>query len=189
MPGRWLKKKGVKNPFRYRADGAVEIKLTRGKVAIIDAPDLPKIAAYRWNAQSCRPRFRRYWFASAHPPRSGSSAKPICMHRILTGVGPADLVNHMNNDRLDNRRANLRLCDRSLSGATRRKQDNPATSTYKGVSLHKSDLKWRARIMFEGSCKNLGSFASEVEAAQTYDAAATESFGGYARLNFPGEAA
>jgi hypothetical protein len=36
-----------------------------------------------------------------------------------------------------------------------------------------------------GTRKYLGSFASEVDAAHTYDAAAREVFGNYARLNFP----
>ena len=59
------------------------------------------------------------------------------------------------------------------------------TSQYKGVAKRKS--RWRARLRFKGKDINLGQFATEVEAAKAYDAAARQYLEQFALLNFPQE--
>jgi hypothetical protein len=79
------------------------------------------------------------------------------MHRELLSA-PAGLeVDHINGDKLDNRRANLRLATigQNRQNAARRK-DN--TSGVKGVSWKRGENKWRARIVVDGKERHLGLF-------------------------------
>jgi hypothetical protein len=92
------------------------------------------------------------------------------------------VVDHINGDTLDNRRANLRVCTKSENNRNRRKL-HPTTSRFKGV--YKNTKPWIALIECNGKQFVLGRFASEEEAALAYDKAAKEHFGSFARLNFP----
>jgi hypothetical protein len=63
-------------------------------------------------------------------------------------------------------------------------------STYRGVSWHKRDYKWKAAINNDGKRHHLGSFVVEEEAARAYDKAARAHHGEKAQrfrmqLNFP----
>lgn len=61
------------------------------------------------------------------------------------------------------------------------------SSQFKGVSWSKAVNKWRAQIRINGATAHLGVFASEEEAARTYDKAAYEAHRDFAHLNFPTE--
>jgi hypothetical protein len=79
------------------------IPLDRGLVALLDAADLPRAATLAWRAEWCSfPRKGGMW-------RVASRAKhPIYLHRFLLDAGPDEVVTHVNDDGLDNRRENLR---------------------------------------------------------------------------------
>lgn len=93
-------------------------------------------------------------------------------------------IDHVNGDRLDARRDNLRVATPAQNQANRKKAEGK-TSRYKGVSRTRRG-KWYAQITVNYVAINLGTFACEEEAARAYDAAAVEHFGDFARLNFPG---
>ena len=63
------------------------------------------------------------------------------------------------------------------------KAHKDGSSAYKGVSFYKKSMKWRAKILIPGKQIHLGYFISEREAAESYNAAATEHYGDYAKLN------
>jgi hypothetical protein len=99
---------------------------------------------------------------------------------------PADrLVDHRNNDGLDNRRDNLRLATRSQNMYNKLKTKSKTSSRFIGVSFDKSRRKWEARIYYQGRKIWLGRFDSEIDAALAYDEAARKYHGEFARLNFP----
>ena len=54
---------------------------------------------------------------------------------------------------------------------------------YKGVSFHRKDGLWHARIMFEQRNHFIGAFDSPRDAALAYNGAAVALFGKYASLN------
>lgn len=154
----------------------VQIPLTRGYVALIDAADMPLVGSVGWAAQPGRSTVYAYG-------RYGG--RVASMHRVLLGlnVGDGKHVDHINGDGLDNRRCNLRVCTNRENQHNR--QHHRGTSRYKGVSWHKSGRKWIAAIMpRDGNRKYLGLFQSEESAARAYDAAARELFGEFARCNF-----
>jgi hypothetical protein len=105
------------------------------------------------------------------------------MHRQIMQA-PAGLdVDHINGDRLDNQRGNLRIATRQQNCWNTTKRKGNYTSPYKGVSWRRG--QWAAYITVSNRQRPLGKFADPIEAARAYDCAAREMFGEFAYLNFP----
>jgi hypothetical protein len=145
-----------------------EIQLTQGRIAFVDDEDYERLIQWKW-------RYERYAICEVN----GRVTK---MHRLILDAPEGVEVDHCNNNKLDNRKANLRLATRSLNEANKPKRSG-TVSHYKGVTWHSS--KWRAKIKRNGETHYLGHYDSEIDAAKAYDRAAREAFGEYARLNFP----
>lgn len=106
----------------------------------------------------------------------------LFLHHLVIGSPPNSLqVDHINRNRLDDRRENLRFVTREGNMRNRGALKNNKSS-YKGVWL---EDKWRACIRIDGHTKHLGSFETAEEAASAYDKAACEAWGEHAALNFP----
>lgn len=166
-------------------DGTVEIPLTQGKVALLDAADAAAVLQHTWHAYHSRGR----WYAVRNRTVGPKKQRPITLHRTIMDV-PAGLdVDHRNGNGLDNRRANLRVGTRSQNLANAKKRrtvgGKRTASRFKGVYWNKKISKWYGRIQRNGHYAHLGSFASEEDAARAYDRAAREHFGEFACLNFP----
>lgn len=101
------------------------------------------------------------------------------MHRvawlIYYGDWPIGEIDHINNDRSDNRISNLRIATRNENSWNRPIQANNKTG-YKGVSL-KNDGKYQANIKSRGKQLFLGTFSCPIEAHEAYKKAATELHG------------
>lgn len=156
------------------------IPLNHGKVAIVDDEDYGILAQYRWYAHK-QYRSNNTWVAQRrdrhHSPRI------VIMHRQILGLAYGDRrqVAHLNGNRLDNRRSNLRICShKEIQGG--RKSSNRGT-VFKGVI--KSDSSWAAYITSDRKTRRLGTFRDPVVAALAYDKAAREIHGEFALLNFP----
>lgn len=157
------------------------ITLTCGLSATVDADDYDWLNQWKWRATARKDSWR-YALRSVGP-RSAKTV--VIMHRLITGAGPSQQVDHINGNTLDNRRSNLRIVDPSGNQANRRKRHGRTSSTYKGVGWHKGLSKWQARIRVRGRRLHLGVFALEEQAARAYDEAATRHFGDLALLNYP----
>lgn len=113
--------------------------------------------------------------------------------KSLQSIIMGGMADHINGDRLDNRRCNLRLATRSENVRNSKKPFHTGdyhknSSIYKGV-MKRGDYKakWRARITFNGKRISLGDYDDEIKAAQAYDKKAIELFGEFACINFPVE--
>ena len=99
------------------------------------------------------------------------------------------LVDHINGDKLDNRRENLRLATRADNEANKKKRRTQAggapSSKYKGVNEIKDGRKkkWRAIVTVDKKHIRLGNFYTEIEAARAYNEAALEHYGEFAYIN------
>lgn len=150
-----------------------EIPLTQNKATLVDDEDYEWLNQWDWYAQLNHGN----WYV-------GRSLNPgtLFMHRVLLGIPRGYECDHIDGDGLNNQRFNLRIC------TTRQNSYNQISlrgaSRFKGVSLHKRMGKWRAYITFNGKRIHLGLFNSEIVAALSYDKAALNYFGEYARLNF-----
>ena len=114
------------------------------------------------------------------------------MHREIFNLEPNDrkLVDHYNHNGLHNYKCNLRVCTKRENAMNSHRQ-RTATAKYKGVYVGRHGKRWCARISIRpalgGKRKTfyLGTFETEILAAQAYDKKAKELFGEFAFLNFP----
>jgi len=144
----------------------MEIRLTQGKVAIVDATDYEFLSQFKWYA--LRPTGNRNHYAARGVYDKVSKKRSVeYMHKVLGGVG------HVNGNTLDNRRINLGGVKLSPSGV----------SKYTGVSWSKSAAKWQVTMSWQGKKKHLGYFDSEKEAAEMYNTWAKVQYGEFATLN------
>lgn len=90
------------------------------------------------------------------------------------------LVDHINGNPSDDRIANLRPATRQQNAANSRLKEG----SFKGVTHHHTG-KYSAHITIDGNRIYLGNFETMEEAAATYDKAALEHFGDFAKINFP----
>ncbi len=106
---------------------------------------------------------------------------PVKMHRfIMKPETKNDKVDHINHDKTDNRRSNLRICDDVLNA------HNRSSDGYRGIYLIDSN-KYAASISKNGITYYLGSYELEIDAVRAYDRKATELYGNNANLNLPHE--
>jgi hypothetical protein len=155
----------------------------RGKYfAIVDDEDFDRLSQYLWHISTST----KTMYAKAI---TEVNEKEVYMHREIIGNPNGPQVDHVNGNGLDNRRSNLRLATNGENSRNAKKHGHEiALSKFKGVCTQKSLISpWRAYISIDCKKTSLGSFNSEVNAAQAYDAAALEHFGEFARLNFPVE--
>jgi hypothetical protein len=104
-------------------------------------------------------------------------------HRLawlyIHGEWPADQIDHINRDKLDNRIANLRQANRSQQGRNRPSRKlYPSGDDLKGVQRWYN--RFRAQIKVEGRNIYLGTFDTAEEAHEAYKSAAIEHFGEWA---------
>lgn len=91
-------------------------------------------------------------------------------------------VDHIDGNRLNNQRHNLRLATKSQNGANRGAPSNNK-SGFKGIHFDKFNNKWRAEIWCNNKRKRIGRFERIEDAVIAYNETAKELFGEFAYLN------
>jgi hypothetical protein len=136
----------------YARDGSVRAHV------LVDDEDYAWLSQWRWTLLPSGYAYRR--------TRRGPSAGVIYMHRQILGLvrGDGRVGDHVNGDRLDNRRANLRVVTRR-GNAQNCLSTIGSTSRFRGVSWNTARQKWIAQAWINGRQTNLGSYDSEEEAA------------------------
>ena len=157
------------------------IRLTKGRFALVDDQDFFWLSDLRWCFSSDGYAVNHYRDEQGQYHKR--SMHRLLMARILGHPVPHNLqVDHINHDRIDNRRSNLRLATRSQNQAYKGLQVNN-TSGYKGVIWNQG--KWEVRIRFQENKLYLGRYTHPVEAALIYDCAARLLYAEFAHPNFP----
>ena len=135
------------------------IELTRNQKTLVDEIDFEIFNKFNW-----------YYRTTSNYPgyayrRKGK--KFVALHREILGVtDPKIPIDHINGDRLDNRRSNLRIATPQLNARNGKSRKN-STSSYIGVHLKKKykNKKWAARLKIWGKDQHIGYFNTELEAA------------------------
>jgi hypothetical protein len=121
---------GIAVPL-HRRDGTV------AAYALIDEPDAP-LATLKWNLHS------------GGYAVSTECRRAILMHRVVANAPAGLFVDHMNRNRLDNRRFNLRITDK-WGNARNCGRNRRNTQPYKGI--RSVGRRWGATLRCEGvSC-------------------------------------
>lgn len=161
-------------------DSPVEIQLTKGYSAVVDAVDAD-LCSLNWVALE---GWRGVVYA-ARCTYTEKGRRNELLHRVILSrmlgcpLDTLETVDHVDGNGLNNRRDNLRLATQSQQSANVRR---PVTnrSGYKGVSFDQRYNKWRARIKVNQKERWLGYFDTPQAAHQAYCDAAVESFGEFA---------
>jgi hypothetical protein len=123
------------------------------------------------------------WYKSHNYVCGTVNKKIVNLHRFIMNYTGENIVDHINNNPLDNRKCNLRIVTPTQNNMNRKSTKN-SSSQYIGVNFDKTINKWIANIKFEGKHINLGCFDDEIDAAKARDMATKKYFGEFGNLNF-----
>jgi hypothetical protein len=121
-----------------------------------------------------------YWNKNA----SGYAQSTLgLMHHIILGKPEEEnyIIDHIDNNRLNNTRENLRFANKSQNSQNAPKLKE-TTSKYKGVHWQKDCKKWRCRSNGSGNI-HLGLFDNEIDAGKQYDTYVFLKYGPNAKTN------
>ena len=149
-------------------------KRGQGKFALVDDEDYDLVSQWKWHID-------RHGYARRTITIAKYKEKSISMHRVITNCPEGLCVDHINHNPLDNQRSNLRICTFRENRWNQKKRKD-SKRDYIGVK--QLDGRWYASIMVKRKRISLGGYASEIEAAKAYDAAAKQYRGEFAKLNF-----
>lgn len=163
--------KGVPSPIRIEGDVAYVTlfgtDLTSGRLgaavaeAVIDAGDTGLVSAYRWRMQS--------GYATTNVGR-----KHAWMHRLILGLtAETDEVDHVDGDRKNNVRSNLRVTSRPKNAQNKGVRSDSTTGV-RGVSFDKRKDLYRAKVVVGGVHHSGGRHKSLIDAEKAASDLRTE---------------
>lgn len=150
-------------------DGSIAYPLANGGVTVIDIEDLPKLRGHKW--------YQHMGYA-----RARVSHGELHLSHVIMPCPSGFFIDHINRNKLDNRKANLRIVTRSQNNANRSSFRN-SSSRFKGVHWNKKSCLWEAAIKKDHHTITLGMYEEEIAAASAYNAYARKLWGEYAVLN------
>lgn len=146
---------------------------------LVDDEDFEELSKVNWSLNdTLRSSYAIHWLKGGD--------KRVYMHRVILNVKKTRAhIDHINGDKLDNRKENLRICKKqSLNQRNQVKQKRKTSSIYKGVCFDKRTNLWTANIKVNGKKIWLRRHNTQELAAKAYDKAARKYFKEYANLNF-----
>ncbi len=149
------------------------IRLTQGKYTLIDNEDFERLNLQKW-----------YFHSTGYAVRTDNkNKKGIYLHRFILNTSKKIETDHINGNKLDNRKSNLRVCTMMQNRKNRRKQCG-VYSNYKGVYWSKGSKKWFVSITSNKKRFYLGLFKNKIKAAIAYDKKSLEVHREFAKPNF-----
>jgi hypothetical protein len=142
-----------------------------GGIVVVDEGDYALVVPFAW-------RINDSGYAVADMP-TPSGWRSVRMHRYILALTENDEVevDHLDGNKRDNRRANLRVC----THAENMKNVRVHRDTLSGLKgAHKSGDQWESRIMVDGKRMFLGIFETPEDAHNAYVAASLKYHGDFA---------
>lgn len=136
---------------------------------LCDVDDWDKLKNFRWHLS--------HGYATTNMPRSsGSTQKTKRFHSFLLNTDHGLMCDHINRNKLDNRKSNLRVVTATENVLNRDIYRNN-TSGYRGVSFNKPKNKWAARLTYNKKVIALGYFSEIMDAVEARRAGEIKYFG------------
>ena len=147
----------------------------REKIAetIVDEKDYYKLIQFKW-------RLHKSGYVLGKIEN-----KDVYLHRHIMKYYGKKYIDHINNNKLDNKKENLRIVTPQQNSMNKTISDKSFTSSkYLGVNWHKGMNKWESKLTINGNIIRLGYFDNEIDAAKARDISTKEHFGEYGKYNF-----
>lgn len=158
---------------------AVLIPVSLGKAyTIVSEEDFEALSKKKWRLSPAG-----YAMTTIKKQRDGKIYKStICMHTIINKTPNGMFTDHINGNKLDNRKENLR------TATAQQNQMNKKTSKHsevglKGIRKCKTTGKWRINMSINGKYTALGRTSCLGKAIKIYNQSAKKYHGEFARLN------
>lgn len=158
--------------MKYIKTGIKRSDVKRQWLVMVDDEDFKFLNQFYWQADK----------NSSIATHKKGDRKRILMHRLIMNPPIGIEIDHIDGNRLNNQKSNLRFATSSQNKINRgARKDN--SSGFKGVSWNKNLKKWGVRLMINKKYKHLGLFKDKIEAAKVYNENALKYYGEYAWLN------
>lgn len=134
-------------------------------LVMVDREDIEKLSKFRWRINITQGYIYTYMYKDG-------KRYLVYLHRYLMGLesGNSLEVDHVNHNKLDNRKANLRVCTHQQNlmnkSKYKRKEKDLPTGVYYNDNTKKH--KYKALIRNDGKLKFLGNFETPEEAHEKY---------------------
>lgn len=151
-----------------------KIELARGGYTLVDDEDYEYLNQFSWHSTS-------KGYVMGGGKIDGEQVR-LSMHRLIMNTPKGMQTDHINHDKLDNRKGNLRICTNSQNNMNKKPRID-YTSKFKGVHWCKKAKKYKVQLKAEGVNLYFGSYDIEEDAAKAYNKAALKHFGEFAYLN------
>lgn len=139
---------------------AIEIHLKNVGMTVLVDDDQSDLSRLSWFGKVTVTKHCRYVYACCR-----LNGKPVYMHRLVLAANDGDVVDHINGNRLDNRKENLRICSHKENMRNRR--PTAGRTLKQGVCLTK-EKTFAAGITIDGKHVHLGTYKTEDEAHGVY---------------------
>ncbi len=145
-----------------------EVKLVgTDKVTLVDDDDYEAVMRHTWCLRGpyalCQESF---WDKRTN----------VLLHRYIMRAFPKEIVDHINFNKLDNRKENLRIVDSSMNNF-HRLPNKRNSSGYKNINWYKEGKKWRVAIKKDYKLYHVGYFPNLEDAIAARNAKAIELYG------------
>lgn len=116
--------------------------------------------------------FDKEWYINSHgyllrkERMPDGKRKDIFFHRLITNCPDGMEVDHINSNRQDNRKSNLRICTKAENSRNRLKT---SLLDYKGIGYIDKTGYYSASIKVNGKTYSFHGYKTQYEAAQVYD--------------------
>lgn len=162
-----------KNNYKDCDDGlSVAVTTTNGYTFYVDKTDEALVRRYKWHCIR----------SSKDGVLTIETSKRLKLHSLLIDTPPGMEVDHIDLDRLNNRRSNLRLVTHQQNQCNQPLQKNN-TSGVSGVRFYPARNKYHARIKVNQHDIHLGYFDTFEQAIQARNVGMECMFGDYGRYN------
>lgn len=133
-------------------EGYVKVKLNDENYMLCDAEDWENLKGHYWYMSDTG-------YAVCETMKTGT----LRFHKLVTGTTAEVIIDHINRNKLDNRKSNLRIATASVNAINKGLQSNNTTG-YAGVYFNKKSRTWNARVKVKGKIICLGTFPTKEEA-------------------------
>lgn len=149
------------------------IYMSNGEPVEIDDEDFAWLSQYKWRPDKDG-YARTTW-------RQDGTRYDRRMHRMILDASRGQIVDHIDGNRLNNRKNNLRFVS-SRQNSQNMKRPRTNTTGYKGV-VKRRENRYEAKVTHGGDCLYCGTYTNALAAAHAYNYNAKLCFGQFAQLN------